>query len=172
MKKAALLLLVLAVATPAEAKTKPPLRHACQLVTPHEVSVIMGTRMTATVDEPTGCRRGGVPRPEVGLELYGFATVAAAKQYLAGVVSGYEFCVNPPDQFLPGSGLGNEAWVDGCNSNLVFRVARVVGQFTAFTPHGVTEGSSADTHRTAALARKAVRRLRKLRCPPSFCRGT
>lgn len=172
MKKGVLLVLALALATSAQAGAKPPLRHACQLVTPREVSAIMGSKMTATVDTPTGCRWGGVPRPEAGLELEGFGTKTAAKQYLASVVSDYELCINPPDQFLPGSGLGNEAWVDGCNSNVVFRVARVVGQFTAFTPNGVKEGSSADTHRTAALARKAVRRLRKLRCPPSFCRGT
>ena len=77
MRKAALLLLVLALATPAQAKTKPSLKHACQLVTDHEVSAIMARKMTVTVDTPSGCRWGGVPRPEVGLELNGFGTKTA-----------------------------------------------------------------------------------------------
>jgi hypothetical protein len=107
----------------------------------------------------------------VGFQLYGYATVAAAKEYMAGVVRGYQLCIDPPNQFLPGSGLGNEAWVDGCGSNVAFRLGRLVGEVTTYSDD-VVQGSGADTRRTASIARKAVKRLRKLRCPPSFCRGT
>jgi hypothetical protein len=171
MKKAALLLLALAVATPAQAKTKPPLKRACQLITTHEVSTIMGRKMVRSANDPTGCGWQSGPKAQAGLELYGFKTVTAAKQYLDSKVQDYELCVNPPDHFLPGSGLGDDAWLDACASNIAFRLGRLTGEVTSYSAD-VQQGSSKDTHRTAAITRTVVRRLRKLRCPPSFCYGT
>jgi hypothetical protein len=156
----------------ADAKRKPPLRGACQLVTTAEVTKIMGRKMVKSPGSaPTGCGWRSGPKAEAALQLYGFKTLTATKQYFDGVVQGYELCIDPPDHFLPGSGLGDDAWRDACASNIVFRVGRLVGEVTTFTDD-VVQGSSADTRRTAAIARKAVKRLRKLRCPPSFCRGT
>jgi hypothetical protein len=172
MRKAALLLLLLAAATPAGAKTKPPLKRACQLITTNEVSTIMGRKMVRSANDPTGCGWQSGPKAQAGLELYGFKTVKAAEEYLlGGPVADFELCEQPPNQFLPGSGLGNEAWLDSCNSNLAFRLGRVDGELTAYSAD-VQEGSHKDSARVTAMAHKAVKRLRKLRCPPSFCLGT
>jgi hypothetical protein len=163
---------LLAFDGPADAKRKPPLKGACQLVTTSEVTSIMGRKMVKSPGSaPTGCGWRSGPKAEAALQLYGFKTLKATKQYFDGVVQGYELCIDPPDHFLPGSGLGDDAWRDACASNIVFRVGRLVGEVTTFTDN-VEQGSPADTHRTAAIVRKAARRLRKLRCPPSFCRGT
>src|SRR5919201_885881 len=152
MKKAALLLLALAVATPAQAKTKPPLKRACQLITTHEVSTIMGRKMVRSANDPTGCGWQSGPKAQAGLELYGFKTVTAAKHYLDSKVQDYELCVNPPDHFLPGSGLGDDAWLDACASNIAFRLGRLTGEVTSYSAD-VQQGSSKDTHRTAAITR-------------------
>jgi hypothetical protein len=157
--------LVLAVATDAK---KPPLKRACQLATNAEVNAIMGRTLRRTSNEPTGCAWQGGPKAQAALTIYGFKTVAIAKQYLAGKVKGYEFCIDAPDHFLPHSGLGDDAWRDACGSNISFRAGRVVGEFTTFT-RDVEEGSAADTRRTAGLTRKAVTHLNKLRCT-AFCR--
>ncbi|HEX6458543.1 MAG TPA: hypothetical protein VF032_06470 [Thermoleophilaceae bacterium] len=167
----ALLTVVLALAGTAHAG-KPPLKRACQLVTTHQVSAIMGRTMKRSANDPTGCGWRSGPIDQAGLELYGFKTVKAAKEYLqGGPVADFELCVDPPNQFLPGSGLGDEAWLDSCNSNVAFRLGRVTGEVTESTSD-VKEGSHTDAHRATAIARKAVARLRKLRCPPSFCYGT
>jgi hypothetical protein len=172
VKKAALLLLVLAMATPAGAKSKPPLKRACQLLSTAQVSAVMGRTMVRNANDPTGCGWRGGAQAEAGLQLYGFKTVKAADEYLqGGPVADFELCEQPPNQFLPGSGLGNEAWLDSCNSNLAFRLGRVDGELTAYSAD-VQEGSHKDSARVTAMARKAVKRLRKLRCPPSFCFGT
>ena len=132
----------------------------------------MGRTLHKAVSDPTGCGwRAGI-QADVGLQIYGFKTAADAKEYLhGGPVRSYELCIDPPNQFLPGSGLGNEAWLDSCNSNVAFRLGRMTGEVTTYTAD-VREGSSTDSHRASAVARRAVKRLRKLRCPPSFCRGT
>jgi hypothetical protein len=166
-----MLLLALAVAVPAQAGAKPPLRRACQLINAREVSAIMGRKMVKSADDPTGCGWQSGPRAQAGLELYGFKTLKATKQYFDSKVQEYELCVDPPDHFLPGSGLGNDAWVDACTSNIAFRLGRVTGEVTAFS-EDVRQGSSKDTHRTAAITRRVVKRLRRLRCPPSFCYGS
>ena len=164
-------LLVLAV-TGADAKKKPTYRSGCQLVTTPEVSTIMGRRMHRVSDDPGGCGWRGSPQDQAGVEVTGFKTVSAAKEYLqGGPVSSYELCIDPPNKYLPGSGLGNEAWLDSCNSNVALRLGRIVVEVVTST-EDVKEGSTADSRRTAAIARKAVKRMRKLRCPPSFCRGT
>jgi hypothetical protein len=95
--------LVLAAATDAK---KPPLKRACQLATNAEVNATMGRKLNRTSNEPTGCGWQGGPKAQAGLTIYGFKTVAIAKQYLAGKVKGYEFCIDAPDHFLPHSGLG------------------------------------------------------------------
>jgi hypothetical protein len=151
--------------------TKPPFKRACQLASTHQVSVIMGRKMVQSANEPTGCGWQSGPKAQAGLEIYGFKTLSATKQYFEGKVQGYELCVDPPDHFLPHSGLGDDAWLDSCASNIAFRVGRFTGEVTTFS-EDVQQGSSADTHRTAALTRTIVKRLRKFRCPPSFCRGT
>lgn len=99
--------LVLAVATDAK---KPPLKRACQLATNTEVNAIMGRTLQRTSNEPTGCAWQGGPKAQAALTIYGFKTVAIAKQYLAGKVKGYEFCMDAPDHFLPHSGVGDDAW--------------------------------------------------------------
>jgi hypothetical protein len=172
MRKAALLLLVLAVVAPAQARTKPPLKRACQLITTNEVSTIMGRKMLRSANDPTGCGWQSGPKAQAGLQVYGFKTVKAAKEYLqTGPVRSYELCVDPPNQFLPGSGLGDEAWLDSCNSNVAFRLGRITGEVTEYTAD-VEEGSHTDSRRATAIARKVVARLHHFRCPPSFCYGT
>jgi hypothetical protein len=173
VKRTALLLLVLAAVTPAaQARTKPPLKRACQLLSTAQVSAVMGRKMARSANDPTGCGWRSGTQAEVGLQLYGFKTVKAAEEYLqGGPVADFELCQQPPNQFLPGSGLGDEAWLDSCNSNLAFRLGRVTGEVTAYSAD-VTEGSRKDSARVTALSRKAVKRLRKLRCPPAFCFGT
>ena len=158
--------------TAADAKKKPLYRTACQLVTTPEVSSIMGRKMNRLVSDPGGCGWRGGPQDQAGIEVNGFKTSAAAKEYLhGGPVSSYELCIDPPNRYLPGSRLGNEAWLDSCNSNVALRLGRIVIEVVTST-EDVREGSNADARRTAAIARKAVKRMSKLRCPPSFCRGT
>jgi hypothetical protein len=169
-RRAALVVTVSLFALPVGAEgKKPPLKNACQLATTAQVNAVMGRRLRKTASAPTGCGWQGGPKAQASLEIYGFKTVAVAKQYLASKVQGYEFCVDAPDHFLPGSGLGDDAWRDACASNIAFRVGRVVGETTTYTDD-VQQGSTADTRRTASLTRKAVTHLRKLSCPPSFCR--
>jgi hypothetical protein len=164
--------LVVLTGAVADAKRKPPYRTGCQLVTTPEVSSIMGRRMNRVSNDPGGCGWRGGPKDQAGYSVTGFKTVAAAKEYLqGGPVSSYELCIDPPDKYLPGSGLGNEAWLDSCNANVALRLRTVVIEVVT-TTEDVKEGSPADGRRTAAIARKAVKRMRKLRCPPSFCRGT
>ena len=55
MQKLAVLLLPLAMVAPAHAASKPPLKRACQLITTHEVSQIMGRKMVRSANDPTGC---------------------------------------------------------------------------------------------------------------------
>ena len=158
--------------TAADAKKKPLYKSGCQLVTTPEVSAIMGRRMHRLVSDPGGCGWRGGPQVQAGIEVNGFKTAAAAKEYLhGGPVRSYELCIDPPNQYLPGSGLGNEAWLDSCNANVALRLGRITIEVVTST-EDVKEGSRADSRRTAAIARKAVKRMRKLRCPPSFCRGT
>jgi hypothetical protein len=159
--------LVLCTATDAS-KPKPPMKRACQLATTAQVSSIMGRTMHKAADDPTGCAWRAGPNAEAALEIYGWKKLSDAKQVLKDNVRGYELCVDPPDHFLPHSGLGDDAWVDGCASNITFRLGRITAEVTTFT-QDVQQGSSADTRRTAKLTRKIVAHLRKLRCG-SFCR--
>jgi hypothetical protein len=169
----AILVAVLGIAalTPgAQAAKKPPYKDACRLVTGAEINSIMGRKLKRDVKGPEGCRWASGVQAEVGLQITGFKKLSDAKEYLNdGPVRSYELCIDPPNKFLPHSGLGNEAWLDSCNANVAFRVGHIVGEVTAFSAD-VTEGSHTDAHRATAIARKAVRRLQKLRCPPSFCR--
>lgn len=158
--------LLLASATGAK---KPPLKRACQLATNAEVKAAMGRPMTRTSNEPTGCGWQAGPKAQASLELYGWKKLSDAKEYFAGKVKGYEFCVDEPDHFLPHSGFGDDAWRDACGSNISFRLGHITGEVTTYTRDGVTEGSPADTRRTAKLTRKIVAHLGKLRCA-SFCR--
>lgn len=159
----------LVLANSIDAKTpKPPMKRACQLATTAQVSSIMGRTMRKAADDPTGCGWRAGPNAEAALEIYGWRKLSDAKQVLKDKVRGYELCVDPPDHFLPHSGLGDDAWVDGCASNIAFRLGHVTGEVTTFT-QDVQQGSSADTRRTAKLTRKIVAHLRKLRCA-SFCR--
>jgi hypothetical protein len=157
----------LAIAASADAK-KPPLKRACQLVTTAQVSSVMGRGMHKTADAPTGCAWQAGPNAQASLELYGWKKLSDAKQYFAGKVKGYEFCVDQPDHFLPHSGLGDDAWLDACASNVAFRLGRITGEVTTFT-QDVEQGSTGDTRRTSKLTRKIVAHLRKLRCA-AFCR--
>ena len=169
--RAALLTAVVSfvMANGAGATTKPPLKRACQLVTTAQVSAIMGITMHRSANDPNGCGWRASRTSYAGLELYGFKRLSDAKDYLASEVQDFELCgERPPDQFLPRSGLGDDAWIDACNSNVAFRVGHVTGRVTS-TRDGSREGSRADAHRTAAITRKAVAKLRRLRCPPSFC---
>lgn len=157
----------LALAAAVDAK-KPPLKRACQLATTAQVTSAMGRTMRKTADAPTGCGWQAGPNAQAGLEIYGWKKLSDAKQYFAGKVKGYELCIDQPDHFLPHSGLGDDAWLDACGSNIAFRFGRITGEVTTYTQN-VQEGTTADTHRTAGLTRKIVKHLRKLRCA-SFCR--
>src|SRR5437764_15428619 len=97
--RAAVLVLVglLAASGSADAKKKPPLKGACQLVTTAQVDAIMGRKMVRTANAPTGCGWQAGPKAQASIELYGFATVKATKQYFDGKVRGYELCVDQPD---------------------------------------------------------------------------
>src|SRR4051812_11591114 len=128
-RRAVLVVMVSLFALPVSADgKKPPLKNACQLATTAQVNAVMGRRLRKTASAPTGCGWQGGPKAQAGLEIYGFKTVAVAKQYLASKVHGYTFCVTQPEQFLPGSGVGDEAWLDTCASNIAFRVGKVVGE--------------------------------------------
>lgn len=158
----------LALATASDAK-KPPFTRACQLATNTEVSVAMGRTVHRVTSQRTACGWRGGRHATAFLNVYAYKKLADAKDYLASTVRGYELCYLPPDHFLPGSGLGDDAWVENCGSNIAFRVGHVVGEVNTFSDD-VDQGSPADTHRTAAIVRRMVAHLHRLRlCVPAFC---
>ena len=118
-----------------------------------------------TTKRRTGGGETGEPAEEASISLNGYANVRQAKQFV-GLLTERGYCEF--DKFLPDPLLGDEAYVESCASNVLFRVGRVVGDVTTFT-NAVTQGSLADTRRTAKFTRKAVPRLRRHRCGPPVC---
>jgi hypothetical protein len=174
---AAVSLATLANAAPATAR-KPVLKNACKLVTDAEIKELMGRRPIAKQGGTAeGCvwqtRRmvpgdNGRPGEAAGLTLSGFKKLSDAKYFVDGVAR--PGGCGEPDPFLPtrNRDLGDEAYLVGCNSNIAFRLGHIVGEVNTYT-NDVKEESRADTRRTTALTRKAVKRLRRYRCGP-LCR--
>jgi hypothetical protein len=156
----------------AQARSRPPLRNACQLATTRQVVAIMAQSVHA---EPSGDKYfcGWVRRKSqrlqaanAGYRLTGYKRVADAKAYFKFKEG--DLCEQEPEPFLPGSRLGNEATLV-CGNNVIFRLGHVVGEVST-SSDDVEETSNQDVRRTAKLARRVVARLRRFSCPRSFCR--
>jgi hypothetical protein len=168
-------LLVAFSAAPTAAARKPVLRNACKLVTNAEIERLMGHRPIARRGYPEGCvwitkrptgdTETGEAGEEASVALTGFASVREAKQYvdLSTESVGCEW-----DPLLPDPKLGDDAWLEDCGANVLFRVRRIVGKVSTFT-NDAREGSRADVRRSTGLVRKAVPRLRRYRCGPPLC---
>ena len=171
---AALLALLALAASPAAAR-KPLLKNACKLVRNAEIERLMGHAPVRRRGYPQGCvwttrippgtRDDSEGPEEASISLTGFASVRQAKEYVR-LMTDRDYCEFDP--LLPDRRLGDEAYLDSCGSNVMFRLGRVVGDVATFT-NGVVEGTRADTRRTVGLTRKAAPRLRRYRCGPPLC---
>src|SRR5215471_6129267 len=146
--------------SPAAHAKNPPLTNACQLATTAEVRAVMHARVhPPTSTDPNLCAWSQGQVAGAGIEVYGYKTVRAAKEHLDADVRGFDLCGDDsPSHFLPGSRLGDDAWLDGCDSNIAFRWGRFAGMVHTYS-QSVDEASPADTRRTANLTRKVVAHL-------------
>jgi hypothetical protein len=175
MLAAAVLVAVLTIGAPAADARKPLLRNVCKLVTDAEIKELMGHRPISrrkalgacvwTTRARTGSGESGTPAEEASITLLGWKNAREAEKYVSLRA---ESGVCEWDKLLPQRRLGDEAYVETCASNVLFRLGRIVGDVTTFT-NNVEQGSSADTRRTAGFVKRAVPRMRRHRCGPPLC---